>query len=402
MPLTSPRTELPAPLSRRGPRPLLLHLTLAVMRPGGFMSALPNWNLALQQLNSGETPGPPDPERLRQAFETAARQDRDLVAGIAAYRRDPYMRAGDEVPVVWSEGETRLLDFGSAEQSTGAATLFVPSLVNRAYILDLMPDGSMLRWLAGQGAHPYLLDWGWPGETERKFTPTDYIAGRLERAIAAIPGPVVLAGYCMGGLLALAAALRQTEKVKALALLATPWNFQAADPKQARMLADTLPMLEPMMQFSGTLPIDALQTLFTMIDPFGVGEKYRSFAQLDKTSARARRFVAMEDWLADGVPLAAPVARETIAGWYGGNTTANGTWRVAGLAVDPGQFEGPVFCAIPARDRLVPPESARPLAASFKNATVIEPAAGHIGMIAGTNARDALWQPFANWLQRVS
>ena len=28
-----------------------------------------------------------------------------------------------------------------------------------------------------------LLDWGWPGEAERRFTLTDYVAGRLERAL---------------------------------------------------------------------------------------------------------------------------------------------------------------------------------------------------------------------------
>jgi polyhydroxyalkanoate synthase len=347
------RTELPVPLSRRGPRPLLLHLTLAAMRPGGFMSALPSWNLAFQHLNSGAA-NPreavsPDPEVLKQAFETAARQDRDLVSGIADYRRDPYFRSLADPPLLWAEAETRLLDFGGSA-AAGPAVLFVPSLINRSYILDLLPDDSMLRWLAHHGVHPYLLDWGWPAETERNFTLTDYIAGRLERAAAQIPGPIVLAGYCMGGLLALAAALRQPAKIKALALLATPWDFHAADPKQARRLSDTLPMLEPMMKFSGTLSIDALQTLFTLIDPFGVGEKYRSFAQLDKSSARARRFVAMEDWLADGVP----------------------------------------------------PESARPLAAAFKNTTTIEPAAGHIGMIAGTHAQEALWQPFANWLHGLS
>jgi polyhydroxyalkanoate synthase len=397
------RTELPAPLSRRGPRPLLLHLTLAAMRPGGFMSVLPSWNLAFQHLNAEAAASPPDPEILKQAFETAARQDRNLVAGIAAYRRDPYFRSISEPPMLWAEAETRLLDFGGAPESgDGPAVLFVPSLINRGYILDLMPDDSMLRWLAAQGAHPYLLDWGWPGETERQFTLTDYVAGRLERAMAHIPGPIILAGYCMGGLLALAAALRQPEKIKALALLATPWDFRAANPGQAKSLSDTLPMLEPIMQFSGALSIDALQTLFAMIDPFGVGEKYRSFAQLDKSGERARRFVAMEDWLADGVPLAASVAREAIGGWYGANSTAAGNWRIAGLAVEPSRYDGPVFCAIPARDRLVPPESARPLATLFKKATIIEPASGHIGMIAGTNARDALWQPFANWLHSLS
>ena len=366
------------------------------------MSALQNWNLGLPHSSGPDSAagpaGPADPERLKAAFESAAQQDYELVAGIAAYRRDSYTRPAEDLPAIWAEEETRLLDYGG----DGVVTVFVPSLINRAYILDLMPESSMLRWLAARGMHPYLLEWGWPGEAERRFTLTDYIAGRLERALGAVPGPVVLAGYCMGGLLALAAALRQPAKIKALALLATPWDFHSADPAQAKRLSESLPMLEPMMQFSGTLPIDALQTLFTLIDPFGVGEKYRSFARTDKTSPRARRFVALEDWLADGVPLAAPVARETIGGWYGGNTTALGNWRVAGLAVNPARYEQPVFCAIPSRDRLLPPQSARPLALSFRNATVIAPAAGHIGMVAGTHAEDVLWQPFADWLLSLS
>jgi polyhydroxyalkanoate synthase len=277
----------------------------------------------------------------------------------------------------------------------------VPSLINRAYILDLMEDASMLRWLSGQGMRVYLLDWGWPGEAERRFSLTDYIAGRLERALAAISGPVVLAGYCMGGLLALAAALRLPAKVSALALLATPWDFHAADPEGARRVAETVPAMEGLLQFSGTLPIDALNALFTMIDPHGVGEKYRDFSTQDPASARARRFVAMEDWLADGVPLAAPVAREALGEWYGANTPARGTWRVAGLPVDPARLEVPAFCAIPARDRLVPAVSAQKLAASLRRATVIEPTAGHIGMVAGTHAQSALWRPFADWMRSL-
>jgi len=336
-----------------------------------------------------------DATTLAALFETVAARDAALIAGIAAYRRHPFQRALPLAPAIWSESETEVLDYGGE----GPKILFVPSLVNRAYILDLMPDASMMRWLAAHGAHPYLLDWGWPGEIERKFTLTDYVAGRLERAIAAIPGPLILAGYCMGGLLALAAAQRQPQKITALALLATPWDFHAADAAQARQLADAVPMLEPLMNFSGTLPIDALQTLFTMIDPFGVGEKYRDFATQDPSSARAEKFVAMEDWLADGVPLSAPVARETLSGWYGANSPASGAWRIAGLPVEPARLTLPSFIAAPARDRLVPPESVRPLARTIPGAAYIEPAAGHIGMIAGTHARSALWEPFKAWLE---
>jgi poly(3-hydroxyalkanoate) synthetase len=385
------RPEAPAPQSRRGPRPLLLHLSLAWMRSSGWSAASPNSSSAWAHLWS-ETGA--DPQRLNQAFEATLKADRALIAGIAAYRAAPYTRRLADPPVIWEEEETRLLDYGG----TGRAVLFVPSLINRAYILDLMEDASMLRWLAARGIRPYLLDWGWPGPVERRFTLTDYIAGRLERALAAIPGQAAIAGYCMGGLLALAAALRNPEKIAALALLATPWDFHAPDPATPKSLAEALPAMEGMLQLSGTLPIDALNTLFTLLDPYGVGDKYRDFAGQDKTTARAQKFVAMEDWLADGVPLAAPVAREALAQWYGANTTARGEWRVAGLPMRPAALSMPVFCAIPARDRLVPAESAQALAASIGHAAVITPAAGHVGMVAGTHAQSALWQPFADWL----
>jgi polyhydroxyalkanoate synthase subunit PhaC len=394
----TPRPEAPAPLSRRGPRPLLLHLGLAWMKSSGSAAASLNLSSAWPNFLNGGTEQ--DRQALGTLFEEIQRQDKALIAGIAAYRRDPYMREMRDPPAIWEEGESRLLDYGG----TGPAVLFVPSLINRAYILDLMENASMLRWLTGQGLHPYLLDWGWPGEVERHFSLTDYIAGRLERAISALPGPVVLAGYCMGGLLALAAAVRAggAERVRALALLATPWDFHADDPDAARRMAEAVPFMEGAMRFSGTLPIDALNTMFAMVDPYGVGEKYRDFSGQDKTSPRARRFVAMEDWLADGVPLAAPVAREALSGWYGANTPASGQWRVAGLAVDPAKLDIPAFCAIPARDRLVPAVSAKALAARLSHVTVIEPRAGHIGMVAGTHAETSLWRPFADWVLGLS
>lgn len=337
------------------------------------------------------------PETANKLFKGILPQDNALIAGIAAYRQADYTRPLQDPPTIWAEEETRLLDYGG----NGPTVLFIPSLINRAYILDLMQDASMLRWLAGQGLHPYLLDWGWPNEVERHFSLTDYIAGRLERALASLPGPIVLAGYCMGGLLALAAALRSqgaTKTVSALALLATPWDFHADNPQTARMVADITPFMEGTLQFSNTLPIDVLNIFFAMADPFGVGEKYRSFAEQDKNTPRARRFVAMEDWLADGVPLAAPVAREALSGWYGSNSTARGQWRVAGLCVDPAQLKIPCFCAIPARDKLVPNVSAKALASLLRNAKVIEPQAGHIGMVAGTHAESLLWRPFRDWM----
>lgn len=250
-----------------------------------------------------------------------------------------------------------------------------------------------------------LLDWGWPGELERRFTLTDYVAGRLERALVAAAelagGPVVLAGYCMGGTLAVAAAQRRPELVRALALLAAPWDFHAVNAPQARLASRLLPMLEPIMRMAGALPVDGLQMLFAMLDPAAVAEKFRAFARLEQHTERARLFVALEDWLNDGVPLAAPVARECLAGWYGENSPANGAWRIAGLAVDPRRLRMPALVMAPGRDRIVPPESARALAGLIDGATLHEPPTGHIGMVAGMGARQGQWEIFREWLEHL-
>jgi polyhydroxyalkanoate synthase subunit PhaC len=382
-------------MTRRGPRPLLLHLALSALGGMPFSPGSMPWSS-----------GWPGSSGFLTGWRGAGGGDAshgvtpaELVAGIAAYRRHPWARDLVDPHAVWAEGESRLLDYGGpADGGAGSGpVLFVPSLVNRAHVLDLFEGRSMLRFLAAR-QRVLLLDWGWPGEAERGFTLTDYVAGRLERAIGAVGEPVVLVGYCMGGLLALAAAQRRPERVRALALLATPWDFHAADPAAARRLAGLLPALEPMMAPVGRMPIDAIQALFALMDPGRIAAKYAGFAKLDQESARARQFVAIEDWLNDGVPLAGAVTRECLGGWYGENTPARGMWRVAGEAVVPGRLRLPSFVAVPGRDRIVPPESALPLAGQLPGAVLHRPASGHVGMVAGGGAERALWRPLQEWI----
>jgi poly(3-hydroxyalkanoate) synthetase len=382
----SQRADAPGPLRRRGPRPLWLHLTLATQPSSAWQHVLKSWSGGSPDVTAGIAAPAPD----------AA-----LLAGIAAYRRHPWQRDMADPPAIWTEGASVLLDYGPAD---GVPVLVVPSLVNRAYVLDLLPDHSMLRYLASQGVRPLLLDWGFPGDVERQFNLSDYIAGRLDRALRAVSalaggGKVPLAGYCMGGLMTVAAALARPELVSRLALLATPWDFWAEDPIQARQLGALVPALEPAFALGGALPVDALQTLFSLLDPGSVAAKYRDFGLQDQASTRARMFVALEDWLNDGIPLAAPVARETLAGWYGANTPARGAWRVLGLKVEPQRLRLPCFVAAPGRDRIVPPGSARALAAVIPGAELHLPPAGHIGMVAGSGARSALWERLAAWLK---
>ena len=403
---------------RLGPRPYMQHLATAT---GAWTSSL----AALPLLKNGSLPWSPPLQSDRAALlanldnveprefaaavvgEIAARRAR-FERGVATYRTHPYRRDMKPVPLLWQAGTTRLLDYrNDATDRNLPPVLVVPSLVNRYYVLDLMPETSFLRWLANQGFPVFAIDWDAPGADERGFDLTAYTTERLEPILDAVrtasgkAKPIVL-GYCMGGNLALALAHRRERDLAGLALLATPWDFHAERPEQARGLGAMAAWLMPTMAVSGALPVDAIQSLFAALDPMQVIRKFLAFADLDPGSDRARRFVALEDWLNDGIPLATPVAIETLAGWYGANTPATGQWRIGGTGVAPAACNLPALVVIPDTDRIVPPGSARALAAVMPKAAAMTPAAGHIGMMVGSRAEREVWRPIVSWLRAAT
>lgn len=421
MPSQASPMETPKASRRLGPRPLPLHLAVAALTWQSSRSAWPIWNsgsLPWKDQKAAENLRKAlqgvDPEAFSQALAKAV-EDRSLslLRGIQAYQAHPYRRDLEDPPVLWREGTTRLLDYGATPPPTrnkgsrnGKAgkrpvLLFVPSLINRAYILDLAADGSLVRDFAARGFRPLLVDWDAPGEEERRFGLTDYIAGRLEAcldaALALDEGPVIAVGYCMGGLLALALAQRRHQDLAGLVLMATPFDFHAGQGEQARLIGRSAIALGPLLDTLGELPVDTIQALFAGLDPELVVRKFLSFGRLDSSNPKAAAFVALEDWLNDGVALSAPVARECIAGWYGDNTPAAGKWCVAGRVVDPARVDLPALSLIPANDRIVPPGSSRALAERLPKSEVLQPNLGHIGMVVSFKARKEIWDPLADW-----
>jgi polyhydroxyalkanoate synthase len=331
-----------------------------------------------------------------------------LADGVLAYRGHAVHRTLANPPAVWSEGNTRLLDYGMVDRAARArgarAVLVVPSLINRWEVLDLTAEKSLLRAMAAQGLRPYLVDWGTPDTNERRFDTTAYVA-RLERALAFVArrarrAPAVM-GYCMGGTLVVALAARQPRRVAGLALLAAPWDFAADRAGQAFLLAAG-PMLARVADEVGELPVDVLQTLFWSLDPWLAVKKFGRFLGMDQQSESAREFVLLEDWLNDGAPLAGPVARECLLGWYGENLPGRDEWVVGGKKIVPSRIGKPALVMIPSGDRIVPPLSAAALAEpkrGLKNATRLDLPLGHIGMVVSGRARELCWRPLIDWLR---
>lgn len=339
--------------------------------------------------------------------ETIRRMDRFL-EGVQLYRRHPARRDFGEPETAIQDGVSRLLDFGKfsdGAKAGGTALLMIPSLVNRWQVLDITAERSFMRAMARAGIGAYLVDWGTPTGAERDFSATDYTL-RLERMLDFLQRQgftrIHVGGYCMGGLLALALAIRRQRDIESLLLLATPWDFHADRTGQALMMAN-LPFLSKLVAQAGELPVDALQTLFYSLDPWQVIRKFTRFAQLDQNSASAREFVLLEDWLNEGAALPGPLALDCLLGWYGANTPAMGQWEIGGEKILPQRLHKPVLTIVPGQDRIVPPASARALAPGSPiappNAKGLELALGHIGMVVSGRAPQMLWQPVTDWLR---
>ena len=357
-----------ADAQRRGPRPLALHIAHA------------EW-----AWRSGDT------EQLASFYR-----------GIKAYRDHPYRREFRQRPAVWERGGCRLLDYG---RDDGWPLLVVPSLINKAYILDLMPGVSLLDFLRDKGIRPLLLDWGDGTGPDGRLGLSGLIRKRMEPALDwihhATDRPPLVMGYCMGGTLATALACLCQDRMAGLALLATPWDFRHADHRSSQLT----PCYEALGCGTGNLghlPIDALQALFAQLDPLSVPKKFARFARMTPASNAAVRFVAIEDWLNDGVSLSAEIASECLSDWYGNNVPARSIWRIDDITIRPERLDLPICLAIPDRDRIVPPASALALGRRLREHDLIRPNAGHVSMIAGKHAEATLWTPLLGWLKRVA
>jgi len=413
----TPKQLLTGPGPRPGPRPLGFHLASALSALGGSVIALPSSRAGLITPDTGigaealEISAALDDVSAENLAGAAGQETADrlqtMMTGIEAYRNHAYQRDVEDPEVVWSDGSTRVYDYGAlnADVSANDTVLFVPSLVNRGYVLDLSSRRSLMRWMAGEGFRPLLVDWGSPGEIEDQFSLDDYIIGRLEEildlAVKQAAGPIPVVGYCMGGDLALALTQRRQADITGLVLMATPWDFHGGSGLHSDLFAAVTESLDAVIEGFGHLPVDILQTFFASLDPAMGLRKFRGFANLDPDSQKAADFVALEDWLNDGVALTGPVARECLIGWYGDNSTMKGDWLVGGEPVDPTKIQTPTLVAAPATDRIVPPEAARPLADLIPNATLMTPPSGHIGMVVGSKAEKGLWQPLAAWLRSL-
>jgi polyhydroxyalkanoate synthase len=312
------------------------------------------------------------PERLARALD-----------GLRRYQEAERPALPEPPAAVAERLGASLRDYGGS----GPTVLFVPSLINPPSILDL-PGRSLLRWLAQGGrVRPLLLDWGWDVEARASLSVADHVGEVLLPLVEALGERPALVGYCLGGTMALAAAGALRAPVAAIA---APWRFSGFPDESRAMLARLWEGAKATSEALGCLPMEVLQSAFWSLDPARTVAKFEAYADMEEGSAEARAFVTLEDWANDGPPLPHEAARELFEDLFGNDVTGRGAW----ILPDPAALPCPVLDIVSTSDRIVPAASATGAGER------LELAQGHVGMVVGGRAREALWEPLADWLSR--
>lgn len=318
-----------------------------------------------------------------------ARFVREVLAGVRAYQTATRHPRPAPMQEIVRAGRVRVTEFGAV----GRPVLFVPSLINPPNVLDLTEQNSLLRWMAGSGLRPLLLDWGDPRDGGSDLS----VAGHVEQLLIPLMrelGPdLAVVGYCLGGTMALAAAAHVP--LAGLVTIAAPWNF-AGYPSEARDGFGSL-------WYSGRaaaealdlFPMEMLQSAFWRLDPQRTLTKYAAFGKMPPNSPEALAFVALEDWANDGPPLAFPAARELFEDQFIGDLPGKGEWRVGGKLIDPAELDCRALTIISTSDRIVPAATAPAIGKRL----VLQQ--GHVGMVIGGRAQTVLWEPLHRWLSQL-
>ncbi len=238
----------------------------------------------------------------------------------------------------------------------------VYALINKPYILDLLPGRSLIEYLVKHGVDIYLLDWGIPGQEDRRLRFDDLVTEYLPQAIERVKKTsgkdhLNLFGYCIGGLLImLYAATHPDAPLSSLILLATPIDFSHAGfvstwftpgSFDVDSLVDAMGNVPPSFIMSGANLLRVRGTLSLVQESIGdarVPEVWSAFSL----------------WGLDGVPFPGEAFRQWIKDFYQENKLVTNQLLLAGHHVHLSQITTPIMTIAAESDHLIPLSQIKP------------------------------------------
>lgn len=238
--------------------------------------------------------------------------------------------------------------------------LIIPAWIMKYYILDLSSHNSLVNWLVKQGHTVFMISWRNPETKDRNLGMDDYYRLGAMAAIDQVssickPAKIHLAGYCLGGTLALitaAAMARDKDKrLKSLTLLAAQGDFTEAGELMLFITANEIFFLKNMMWEQGYLDTKQMAGAFQLLRSYDL--IWSKMVQ-DYMHGRERGMIDLLAWNADATRMPYKMHSEYLEKLFLNNEFARGKYSVEGKRVVPKDIHLPVFAVSTEEDHVAP------------------------------------------------
>ncbi len=174
--------------------------------------------------------------------------------------------------VVYQSKLFQLIQYNPTTEKVAAEPLlYVPPLVNRFYMIDLVPRQSLVRWLVEQGRTVFVVSWVNPTEEHRDAGVEDYILAiveALETVTKRTKAKADFFSFCLGGTLvaitlAWLAAKGRSDEVNSATLIGSMVDFADMRDWSAFVHESHLDALDAHIGRQGYIDSVELQRLFS-------------------------------------------------------------------------------------------------------------------------------------------
>jgi poly[(R)-3-hydroxyalkanoate] polymerase subunit PhaC len=312
--------------------------------------------------------------------------------------------------VIWTKNKAKLYHYEpKVEKRFSVPILIIYGLINRPYVLDLMPGNSFVEYLVEHGFDVFMLDWGTPGDEDKKLSFEDYVLDYIPRAVkkalrATRAEEISLLGYCMGGTIAaMYAALFPDQSLRNLVLLTAPIDFTPADMGMFRLITSPK-YFDPdhIVEAFGNVPGDLIDTGNRMLKPVTnfVGTYVTMWDRIMQGKSMDT-WLAMNKWVNDGVPFVGEAFRQWIRDFYQQNKLVKGEIILRGRRVDLSNMRCHILSVAGSKDHIcsLPQAQAIERFVSGKEVEFHVVDAGHVGLMTGSHAKKDVWPKIFHWLE---
>lgn len=315
--------------------------------------------------------------------------------------------------VVWTHRGTTLYRYRSSDRRHAVPLLLVFALINRPEIFDLRPGSSLVEFLVEAGFDVFLVDWGYPDEEDADMGLDEYVCDELEWAVretlrASGASELTLMGWCIGATLcAMYCGLDRGDArppVRNLVLLTMP--IDGRDSTYAKWVGDEGFDVEGTGELWGAVPGGAIDFANKMLKP--VTNFWTTYSRLwegvQGGTARREAYQTMAKWVADNPPFPGRAWAQWIRLMYRDAGLLRGRVRLRDRRVDLGRIDQSVLVITAGADHIAPRPGTMPFfgAISSRDVEHFARPGGHIGLAAGSAARNELWPEIVEWLAERS